>query len=297
MPIRRNLVPSVSRASRSRPAAKMRAASWVGWPSERARVRMRKSAVLSFSVTVAPASRSGLEPRGDVFRRAPQPLLERPELGDVAGRTWSRPRCSWSRAPGLTGRVVDAAREPREPRALVAVAAHQVASRRCAAGRRSVRRPSRASRCCVTLPTPEDQRHRLAAPGRRPPPRGRAPRSRAACRGRRRSWPGTCWQREPDRHRDAELAPRPRRRSARAPSPALMPCSRAVPDRSMNASSIETGSTSGVSSSISVAHLAADARVFRHVRAARRSRAGTAAAPRTSASPTGRRRCARRSRR
>src|SRR5665647_2317589 len=34
----------------------MRAASWVGWPSERARVRSLKSALLSLSVTVEPAS-------------------------------------------------------------------------------------------------------------------------------------------------------------------------------------------------------------------------------------------------
>ena len=55
MPIRRKCVPSISRASRSRPASKMRAASCVGSASERARVRRRKSAVLSFSVTVEPA--------------------------------------------------------------------------------------------------------------------------------------------------------------------------------------------------------------------------------------------------
>ena len=47
-------MPSVSRSSSSRPAAKILVASWVGAASERARVRMRKSAVFSFNVTVAP---------------------------------------------------------------------------------------------------------------------------------------------------------------------------------------------------------------------------------------------------
>ena len=57
-------------ASRSRPAAKMRAASWVGWPSERARVRILKSALLSFSVTVEPASALAFS-RADTFSVSP----------------------------------------------------------------------------------------------------------------------------------------------------------------------------------------------------------------------------------
>ena len=71
IPIRRNFVPSISRSSSSRPAAKMRAASWVGRSSVCARVRMRKSAVLSLSVTVAPASSL-------FFRRADTRLGEPP---------------------------------------------------------------------------------------------------------------------------------------------------------------------------------------------------------------------------
>src|SRR5260370_907819 len=65
-PIRRYVVPSVSRASSSRPQAKIFAASWVGWPNDCARVRRRKSAVLSFSVTVAPASALALS-RAETF--------------------------------------------------------------------------------------------------------------------------------------------------------------------------------------------------------------------------------------
>ena len=44
-----------------------------------------------------------------------------------------------------------------------------------------------------------------------------------------------------------------------------MPCSRSVPVRSKNASSIESGSTSGVSSPHQRAHLAPDTHIFRHV--------------------------------
>ena len=69
--------------------------------SERARVRIRKSAVLSFSVTVEPASSlvpSAARRRCSVRRHRLQ--LERAEFGDVVRRRWSRPRCSWSRGRG-----------------------------------------------------------------------------------------------------------------------------------------------------------------------------------------------------
>ena len=91
-------VPSISRASRSRPASKMRAASCVGSPSERARVRRRKSAVFSFSVTVEPAIPLFLSRDDTLLRQRPEDLLQRPEGGDVLARRSSRPTRSWSRA-------------------------------------------------------------------------------------------------------------------------------------------------------------------------------------------------------
>ncbi len=118
-------VPSISRASRSRPASKMRAASCVGSPSERARVRMRKSAVFSFSVTVEPAMPLA-------FRRARHPLGQRPEhlLQRLVARDVLVERRLGRHALGLALRidaaVVDAARQPPQPAPLDAVAAHQV---------------------------------------------------------------------------------------------------------------------------------------------------------------------------
>jgi hypothetical protein len=53
-PIRRNAVPTISRTRSSRTVVKIRVASCVGVDSDCARVRWRKSAVLSFSVIVEP---------------------------------------------------------------------------------------------------------------------------------------------------------------------------------------------------------------------------------------------------
>ena len=55
---------------------------------------------------------------------------------------------------------------------------------------------------------------------------------------------------QPDRNGDARASSRPRRQSAPAPWRASVPCRRSVPERSRNASSIDSGSTSGVSASI-----------------------------------------------
>ncbi len=101
---------------------------------------------------------------------------------------------------------------------------------------------------------------------------------------------------EPDRDGDAEIALDVGARSAPAPWPALMPCRRSVPVKSRKASSIDSGSTSGVRSSMRLRTCAADLGVFRHVRPDHRRRAGSGAWPRTSAWPSARRRCARCSR-
>ena len=193
MPIRRNFVPSVSRASRSRPAAKIRAASWVGWSSEWARVRMRKSAVLSLSVTVVPASSLALR-RAETFSDRRHSLqLERAEFGDVVVER-GLGRDALGLALGAHRPVVDAVGEPREPRALGAVAAHQfrlAGALQVADGAQPVAREPLLRH----LADPENQRDRLRRQEGGRLARGRAPQSRAACRGRRRSWRGTCCRR------------------------------------------------------------------------------------------------------
>ncbi len=193
MPIRRNLVPSVSRASRSRPAAKIRAASWVGWSSEWARVRMRKSAVLSLSVTVLPASSLSLR-RAETFSDRRQ---SRSSSGRKSAMSWSNvvsaemllvSRSGLHRpVVECRGRAAPAARPRRRSGA-------SIRSRRCAAGRRwcaARHAPAAAASPC----RPRRSASPASAPGRRPLRRRRAPRSRAACRDRRRSWRGTCCRR------------------------------------------------------------------------------------------------------
>ena len=219
-------------------------------PSERARVRMRKSAVLSLSVTVVPASSLGLQPRRDPLGKPPQPQLERAEIGDVVSKVVSAETLLVSRS-ALTGRssMPWASRASRS--ALGAVAAHQLGlagalqvADRCAS-------PSRASRACVALPTPKISGDRLRRQERR---RLRAAEHRKAARLVEVG--GDLGEElvdgQPDRHGDADARARPRaakrasdlrRRSCRAAARCRT--------RSMNASSIDTGSTSGVSSSIS----------------------------------------------
>ena len=103
----------------------MRAASWVGWSSECARVRMRKSAVLSLSVTVVPASSLVLQAGGNASRDSRHSLqLQRPEVGDVVLER-GLGRDALGLALGAHRPVVDAAGEARQARALGAVAARQ----------------------------------------------------------------------------------------------------------------------------------------------------------------------------
>ena len=117
-------MPSVSRSRRPRAAAKILAASWVAEPSERARVRILKSAVFSFSVMVEPARAPCLEPGGNLLRLAPENSFERTEIGDVAlERRLGGHALGFAIGADLAR--VDAAREPGEAAAFLAVAAHQ----------------------------------------------------------------------------------------------------------------------------------------------------------------------------
>ena len=71
---------------------------------------------------------------------------------------------------------------------------------------------------------------------------------------------------EADRDGDADLASRSAPAAWRALSAGGAPCSRSVPERSRKASSIESGSTSGVSSCISARTSRPTRHVFLHVR-------------------------------
>ena len=103
------------------------------------------------------------------------------------------------------------------------------------------------------------------APAAPPPPPRRSPRSRAACRGRRRSWPAAGWR--PGRSRRSRR-PRSTSRAKRASTTAGgAPCSASVPARSSTASSIDSGCSSGVSLAIMRADLPPDRDVFGEVRA------------------------------
>ena len=135
IPISRNFVPSTSLASSSRPQSKMRRASCVGSPSERARVRIWKSAVFSFSVTVVPLTSLRLEPRRNALAQVPQDFFQRAKRGDVRVEGGFR-----GNALGIAVRhhlaVVDTAREAAQPLAFGAEAPHQLAFRRASADRR-----------------------------------------------------------------------------------------------------------------------------------------------------------------
>src|SRR2546429_10026338 len=70
--------------------------------------------------------RVGLEPGGDFLGEAPQPQLQGTELGDVAIEGGLRGN-ALGLALGVHRPVVEPAREAKEPRALAAVAAPQLA--------------------------------------------------------------------------------------------------------------------------------------------------------------------------
>src|SRR5262245_57932499 len=67
-----------------------------------------------------------LEARGDFFRKTPQPQLQRTELGDVAIERGFR-RDAFGLTLGADRPVVEPVRETKQPRALGAVAAPQLA--------------------------------------------------------------------------------------------------------------------------------------------------------------------------
>ena len=209
MPIRRNCVPSVSRASSSRPAAKILAASWVGWLSDCARVRMRKSAVLSFERHGRAGKLVRLEAGRDLLGQPPQPQLERPEVGDVAGRTWSRPRRSWLSRSARTGRSSRPCASAAEPRAFARRSGASARPRPRAADRRWC-----AARRARAAPAPPCRRRRSASTGLRRQECRRLGAAKHRKAARLVEVGGDLGEElvagEPDRHRDADALARPR---------------------------------------------------------------------------------------
>ena len=126
------------------------------------------------------------------------------------------------------------------------------------------RTPSRARRSCVTLPTPGMMPTGLSDQERR---RLRAPDDRKAAGlvevGRDLGQELVVGQ--PDRDAEPELRLHPAREARTASGPGWRGAGAAVPVRSRKASSIETGSTSGVSSSISWRTSRPDGGIFLHV--------------------------------
>ena len=126
-------------------------------------------------------------------------------------------------------------------------------------------KPSRAKRAALTLPTPK---MKLTGFGARKAGASAGAEHGKAARlveiGRDLGEEFVAGQ--PDRDGDAELASRPRSAKRASTLAGREPCRRSVPDRSRNASSIDSGSTSGVKRQHHLPHLAADARIFLHVR-------------------------------
>ena len=191
MPMRRNRVAPTSWSSKSRPAAKMRAASWVGWPSARARVRILKSALLSFSVTVEPASALAFS-RADTFSVSSQSvcssgrnsLMSRSKVVSAEMLLVSRSR--------IDGARVDAARQTPEPGAFLAVAADQIVLvGALQIGDQPIAVGGKLGG--AHLADAVDEADRLWRQKRRGLCFCRARRSRAACPCRRRSWREICW--------------------------------------------------------------------------------------------------------
>ena len=102
----------------------MRAASCVGAASERARVRVLKSALLSFSVTVEPASALAFS-RADTFSVSSQSCCSSGRNSPMSRSNVVSAEMLLVSRSALTVRASMPARQPPQPRAFLAVAAHQ----------------------------------------------------------------------------------------------------------------------------------------------------------------------------
>ena len=284
MPSRRNFVPSVSRLQKFAR----------GGENLRRQLRRRVERMgaradpeigrLEFQRHGRAGELLGLQPRGNALGLLPQQSLQRAEMRKCPCRTSSPTRRFWfrDRARRCAGRCRARAATGAGLRRRSGASAR---SRRRAAGRRwcDSRRAQALRR--VALPTPQmnvtgcgARKARASARPSTAKPRGLSRSEAILARNLLEESPIDTVM--PISVFDA--AGKSRQRIL----PASCACRRSVPDRSRNASSIDSGSTSGVSASIMRAHLAADRDIFLHVGPHDARRRDTAGAPRTSASPS-----------
>ena len=192
MPISRKRVPSSSFASRSRPARKMRSARSVGRVEPdvpRAQPELARSS--------ASARRCGRRALPLQPRRRPAPTV-------CAGSEAARPRAARSLSKVVSAEMLFAFRSGRDdaivlaagqagepdPDAAVALCESRVRRSFCRSAMRV--EPVAREPLLHRLADAPDDRHRLRCEEGNASPPVRSPRSRAACRDRRRSWPETC---------------------------------------------------------------------------------------------------------
>ena len=241
----------------------------------------------------AQAEIGGLQLQGDACRRraplasaAPTPsrraatgCAPAPRRRPRRGRRWSRPRSMRAGQSGL-----DARDRPRRGRA----ARGAPRSGRSAA-------PVRARRARASWPITRDavggepalHRARRRPTASRPACRRGTPAASAAADHREAARlvevGGELGEKlvvaEPDRHGDRRASPRPGGRARRAAAPAPRRADARCRPRSRNASSIDNGSTSGVSRRISARTARPTSRYLRHVRADHHGVAGRRPAP------------------
>src|SRR5260370_41244517 len=189
----------------------------------------------------------GFESGRDFFGKAPQPQLEGAEIRDVALERSFR-RNAFGLALGLDRPVVEPVREPKQPRALGPVTAPQLPL----AGALQITDAAQAvvgEALLGDLPDPEDHVTGLGARKAA----ASVPPSTAKPRGLSRS-EAILARNLLDESPIDTVMPSARSTSPAKPASALagdIPCNRAVPDRSMNPSSIDTASTSRLSLNMS----------------------------------------------
>src|ERR1051325_6433035 len=103
----------------------MRAASWVGAPSDSARVRILKSALLSLSVTVEPASALALS-RRDTFSVSAHNVCSSGRNSAMSGLKGVSGEVVFVACPASALGVLDPACQPPQPPAFLAIAEHQL---------------------------------------------------------------------------------------------------------------------------------------------------------------------------
>ena len=191
MPISRKRVAPISCSSRSRPAAKILARQ-LRRRGQRARPRADlEIGAFELERHRRAGKRIGFQPKRHPLGQFPKMLLKRAEFADVAVKGGFGGN-ALGFAFGADGTGIDAAGKPPQPRAFLAVAAHQfllvgaleIGDQPIAV----IGKLCRAHRADAV-----DEADRFWRQKCRGLILHRARQSRAACPCRRRSWRGTCW--------------------------------------------------------------------------------------------------------